>query len=152
MPMQSVSTVKTINYDAGGISITGKCNIGKKLSEYQNHMQDAIADALRLAGGKLESNSVQLTPIDTGELRSRAFVSDVYETANSQQIVVGYEQEGQSFPIMSGDNSNKYSIYVHERLDVHHPVGQAKFLETATKQFDTDYQKALQVKLKQVKP
>ncbi len=24
-----------------------------------------------------------------------------------------------------------YAIYVHERLDVHHPIGQAKFLEVA---------------------
>jgi hypothetical protein len=37
------------------------------------------------------------------------------------RLVVGYDQE--------------YAVYVHERLDLFHPVGQAKFLEQPARQY-----------------
>lgn len=149
MPKESAMT---IDYSSGEISFRGRSNIGKKLSEYADNMDEAITRALQLTGGQLQNNSVELTPVDTGELRSRAFTSDVYEDQNGKTIVVGYEKEGQSFPVLGSGSQNLYSIYVHERTDLHHDVGQAKFLETAAKQFEADYEKAVHILLKKVKP
>lgn len=39
--------------------------------------------------------------------------------ANQPKVRVGYSAD--------------YAVYVHENMEAHHPVGQAKFLETATR-------------------
>lgn len=41
-----------------------------------------------------------------------------------------------------------YSIYVHERLDLNHPIGQAKFLETALR--NSQYVEAIKLAIKGV--
>ena len=43
---------------------------------------------------------------------------------DTPSVVVGFTQN--------------YAIYVHERTDLHHPVGQAKFLEQPARQLSND--------------
>lgn len=63
--------------------------------------------------------SVRRTPVDTGALRNSATVPEP-ELIGSVGVVqeMGY-----------GSTAVDYAIPVHERLDVHHPVGEAKYLE-----------------------
>jgi hypothetical protein len=46
-------------------------------------------------------------------------------------MVVGYER---NIPA-----ENSYAVPLHERVEVHHDVGQAKFLETAMKTKQPEY-------------
>jgi len=80
----------------------------------------SFENGLEEVAKQLKEKSVAKTPIDTGELRSRAFVSPVIAEKNAMIVTVGYASE---LP--------EYAIYVHERMDVRHRVGQAKFLESS---------------------
>ena len=53
----------------------------------------------------------------TGQDRISLRLSQMGRKYTADRIRVGYRA--------------KYSIFVHERTDLHHPIGQAKYLETA---------------------
>src|SRR3990167_2541856 len=72
-----------------------------------------------------------LTPVDTGALRSSGHVQD-QSSASVVRIVLGF-----------GGPSAGYAVYVHENLHAHHPVGQAKFLETPFNESLADLERAL---------
>jgi hypothetical protein len=66
-----------------------------------------------------QKESMRRTPVDTGALRAS------HET---ERPVV---ERGQvSVRIVVGGPAAPYAVPVHERVEVHHPVGQAKFLES----------------------
>ena len=64
--------------------------------------------------------SQALCPVDTGALQASGTVGEL-------------EDAGEKLSVTIGHNTN-YAAAVHERLDVHHPQGQAKFLETAIRE------------------
>jgi len=68
----------------------------------------------------IQKLSMGMTPVDTGALRAS------HQT--EKPAIRGGEV---SVAINVGGPSAPYALPVHERLDVHHPVGQAKFLEYA---------------------
>lgn len=80
----------------------------------------AARQALLEVANQTIGDSHQLCPVDTGALQSSATVGDLKESANSMSVEIGH-------------NVN-YAAAVHERLDVHHGHGQAKFLETAMRE------------------
>jgi len=92
----------------------------KGLSRYASSFLHSAENGLEEVAEQLKEKSVAKTPVDTGELRSRAFVSPVVAEENTMVVTVGYASE-----------SPEYAIYVHERTDVRHRVGQAKFLESS---------------------
>jgi hypothetical protein len=71
------------------------------------------------AGLFVKSKAVPITPIDTGNLRGSAYVE--LSTKGAEPVaIIGY--------------ASNYAIYVHEGVEKHFNVGQAKFLETALKE------------------
>jgi CRISPR/Cas system-associated exonuclease Cas4 (RecB family) len=66
----------------------------------------------------------------------RAFNRRAYRAAKDyrSQVVVGY--------------SAPYALFVHENLEAHHPVGQAKFLEQPAREFRKDMAAAVVAGLK----
>lgn len=67
-------------------------------------------------GKAILGRAIQLTPIDTGFLRSSGVVIDLGDA-----IVIAFVAP--------------YALYVHENLQAHHNVGRAKFLEVAVQEF-----------------
>lgn len=57
-------------------------------------------------------------PVDTGVLRASGIVLPPEIRGSHVDVKLGY-----------GGNASSYALEVHERLGVHHPVGQAKYLE-----------------------
>ena len=116
-----------------GITIHGLDQLAAKLSVYAEDMSDAVARGMVEFGGEIEAESVKLTPIDTGELRSRSYIhGPLYDSKNQQYtMVVGYEKDTPA--------ENSYAVKVHEHVEVHHDVGQAKFLETAFETKQPEY-------------
>ena len=70
---------------------------------------------------KVEHDSVTITPIDTGNLRASGTGNATITSSDSRGAsgVVFYTAD--------------YAVYVHERTELRHNVGQSKFLETAIK-------------------
>lgn len=73
--------------------------------------------ALDVAGEQVIGDAQQLTPVDTGALAGSATTLPAEEKAGSIEKTIGFATD--------------YAAAVHERLDQHHEVGQAKYLETA---------------------
>lgn len=86
------------------------------LPQVLNASEDAKRNALNAAGETISGRAKELTPVEFGRLRS----SLTYEIEGSSSVAIGTNVE--------------YAIYVHENLNAAHPVGQAKFLETAARE------------------
>lgn len=80
----------------------------------------AVARALYQQGEVIMTEAKKRTPVDTGALRASGHVHPLEITAGQVAVLLGF-----------GGPSAPYAIYVHENLHAHHPVGQAKFLESA---------------------
>lgn len=83
--------------------------------------------ATGIAGGALSREAERImtdakgrTPVATGALRSSGQVAAPDVTASGVVVELGF-----------GNTSVGYAVPVHERLDVRHPVGEAKYLERA---------------------
>jgi len=94
-----------------------------------SRLQAALAQAGPLAMAALKAAMVQeqeqimaaakmLTPVDTGVLRASGTVLPPVSMGTQIEVVAGF-----------GGAASAYAVPVHERMGVHHPTGQAKFLE-----------------------
>lgn len=81
---------------------------------------DAMARALyEFAQAEVLTESKIRTPVDYGILRDSGLVDQPVKAAGKVTVSIGF-----------GGGAAHYAIYVHEDLDAHHTVGQAKFLES----------------------
>jgi hypothetical protein len=93
-----------------------------RLRRLQERFPNVVAAAL-YQETQIEATEVKRrTPVDRGTLRGTV-------------DVVGPNREGYGFQIIytlivCGGPAAPYAIYVHENLEAHHKVGQAKFLES----------------------
>ena len=78
-------------------------------------MQAKALIGLESLGNEIKTLSQERCPVDSGTLRGSAQV-----VKEGDKIIVGY-----------GGAAASYSIDQHENMAYHHPVGQAKFLESA---------------------
>jgi hypothetical protein len=94
-------------------------NAESVLQKFRNKVINAITEELTDIGQDILTRSTSYVPVDTGFLRDSG--SSVVEVTPSKiRTVVRY--------------TAPYAIYVHENLNAHHNVGQAKFLERAGKE------------------
>lgn len=78
----------------------------------------AAATALYQEAEPIMTESKQQTPVDTGALRSSGHIQQPVISGDQVTVEMGY-----------GGPAASYAEIVHEKLDVHHPVGKAKYLE-----------------------
>ncbi len=95
------------------VKLEGFVELTKKLNKSISEISSVVEDALLDCGNDLQQKAQDLTPVDTGALRASAFTEA--ESGSNPSVIVGYTEE--------------YAIFVHENLEAHHDVGQAKFLE-----------------------
>ena len=98
----------------------------------QQRLQQMAAEVLPLMGIALHQEaeaileaSQPLVPVETGALRASGQVDDVTISGQEVSTAVRYGGPGEGFERVP----STYAIYVHERQNVHHPVGMAKFLQ-----------------------
>lgn len=102
------------------MSLTFKSGVMQdKLRVMLRNAPDRIGNALYQEALIEMKESMARTPVDTGALRA-------------SHVVVGPNFKGKSVEcaIQVGGSSIDYAWYVHENLEAHHEVGQAKFLES----------------------
>lgn len=101
----------------GGLS--GAAEMKAKLKRLSERFPDEVARVL-YQETEIEVKEVKMrTPVDTGTLRGT--VHQVGPTRNGRMIFT---------LIAAGGPAAPYAIYVHENLEAHHKVGQAKFIES----------------------
>ena len=100
---------------ADGLSatVTGQSQVAEAIQRALEQAPGAVQVGLLVEGAAIAADAVQRCPVDTGELRASVFV----RPTPAGGVVVGF--------------SSEHAIFVHERTDLSHAEGEAKFLEKA---------------------
>jgi bacteriophage HK97-gp10 putative tail-component len=93
--------------------VEGEDAVLKNLNREIAGIEGRTLAGLLEAGLLIERESKPLVPVDTGNLRGSGYT----RKSGELEVEVGY--------------SAAYAVFVHEDLEAHHKVGQAKFLEQA---------------------
>jgi hypothetical protein len=98
--------------------IKGGAALKKKLKSIDTvKVRPKVSKALLAAGEIVVAAAKKRTPVDTGALRANVNMTPYNITSEGGNLNIAYLQE--------------YAPYVHERLELRHRVGEAKFLENA---------------------
>ena len=129
------------------VSVLGLNAVIAKFKQLEQNLPAAVAAGLYEAASNIMDKSLSLVPVDTGALRSTGHVELPKIDGGHVSVEMGYGgpagRNGQAVgagraPIRKDGTPGKprtapssvgYATHVHERTDVNHPVGQAKFLE-----------------------
>jgi len=114
---------KRYSYSLEGLR-TVEQNLKKALDQIKGQTKAGLLEA----GLLVQRRSQELVPVDTGHLKGSAYIEPT-DLPNGPVVEVGYGAE--------------YATHVHERLELHHPQGQAKYLETAIKESVDDILKII---------
>lgn len=95
---------------------TGINGVIRNLNKEVANLKKRTVAGMWEAGLEVKRRSMELTPVDTGNLKASHY-SVAYESSAGPAVEIGL--------------TAAYAPFVHERLELRHPVGQAKFLETA---------------------
>lgn len=104
----------------GNIRLTGVPELRKALQRAEPLAMEALASAMFLEQEAVMAKAKERTPVDTGVLRASGTVLRPEVEGPRVEVVAGF-----------GGAAQGYAATVHEKLGVHHPVGQAKYLESA---------------------
>ena len=117
------------------VRVEGTDAIKRALAALGTDVLPALAAALYQVGEGVMTDAKLLTPVDTGNLRASGHVSPPAVQGSKVSVTLGF-----GGPAGSGNHGGQsnaesvgYAVYVHENMEAHHPVGQAKFLESALK-------------------
>lgn len=106
-----------------GARLTGQDKMRKNLAALKQNVPNEVARALNIEMELGAKEVKRRTPVDEGELRASIHVEGPYIVYLKGRRVI-YAR------VVAGGPSAPYAIYVHEDLDAHHKVGQAKYLES----------------------
>lgn len=102
--------------------LTGEAEVLRNLNKEIRKIKGRTVRGLFNAGLLVQRRSQQKTPVDTGNLKGGAYTGIIRR--DPHEVEIGY----QAF----------YAVYVHERLELAHTVGEAKFLEKALTESERD--------------
>ena len=102
--------------DMGHVKLRGWKETQDRLDRLRKTAPQAVVIGMMALGEEIMADSVRRTPVDTGRLRSTAYVAPP-RLAGDWTVELGY-----------GTN---YAVAVHERTEASHSTGEAKFLENA---------------------
>lgn len=105
------------------IDFKGQAELMEALSRLASKVPGVMSAALR-AEAEIEMTEAKArTPVDTGALRGsgRVVGPDIDVSGGTPDVTV---------KLQFGNASVDYAVPVHENLDVFHPTGQAKYLES----------------------
>jgi len=94
--------------------VTGASEIRQRIRMLSASLGEKFRRGLTKAGLELQRWSQKEVPVDMGTLKN---------SAGTRVIGAGWGSDAVVFYTAA------YAVYVHERMDLKHPVGRAKFLE-----------------------
>ena len=118
------------------LKATGIGKTIKRMNHVGGDYTNATAAALYLIAEEVREDAWHRTPRDIGYLRDSSYTKPPNPRMKPMEAEVGYGME--------------YAVYVHERTELNHPVGEAKFLEKALKKKTRGFVKNLKNKTKRL--
>jgi hypothetical protein len=95
--------------------IRGLAEVKKAIRRNDGRIRNALAAGLYLEGLRIIGQAVRLTPVKTNRLRASHYAAPPNPRRARPEVEIGYGVD--------------YAVPVHERLEVNHPNGEAKFLQ-----------------------
>lgn len=99
------------------INITGQNKVVREMNKRIAQVKARTRGGMQEAALVVRREAQLLTPVNTGNLKGSAYTEITSDLRRGVGAVIGY--------------TAAYAPYVHENLDAHHAVGQARFLATA---------------------
>lgn len=122
----------------------GRARLELKANSLEDVLQTIVTNvdrgtkkATTVAAEEIYLRSLFLAPRDTDALYNSAFYEVQGNYKTGFRAVVGYGKPG-NINSKSGKEASEYMVEVHEDLQAYHSVGQAKFLETAVREYQAD--------------
>lgn len=100
------------------LELKGTKEMRKALRRLGDRAEFAMKRALTTEAEKVMAKAKRLTPVDTGALRASGHVQPPVVRPGTIEVTLGF-----------GGPSASYAVFVHERTELNHTVGQAKYLE-----------------------
>jgi hypothetical protein len=102
------------------VTIAGSAELAARLRAAGEAGIRGAEAGLFAAGNVIMEDAKRRAPVDLGNLKGSGYVADPERAATGVTIEVGF-----------GGPAAAYAVVQHERLDYHHDVGEAKYLERA---------------------
>lgn len=97
---------------------------------YGDKAFEALSAELYAQANAIIEASLPLVPVDTGSLRASSYVTEPERNGDHVTVEFGYGGVATKINPKTGEPTGAYAVYVHENLEAHHKVGQAKYLQT----------------------
>lgn len=110
---------------ADGFTLSGEKEMARRVQKAGKVYPEVTGRGMQREGFRIMEASQPQVPVEFGRLRASGFVDDPRIVGGSPEVRLGYGTD--------------YAVFVHERLDVSHPVGKAKYLEDPLKAAAPDY-------------
>lgn len=111
----------------------GTTELATRLAKAAVEAPIGLGVALYLEGQAIIADSIPITPIEFGALRSSAFVDRPEITPAGASVTIGF-----------GGAAADYALFVHEDPNAHHePPTQYKFLEQPALEHQRDFDKRI---------
>lgn len=110
------------------VDVKGIQKIAKKLNVVEDFLVKELGKALYAEGREVIQEAYGECPKDTTALVRSRFVTPPIRSRKEIKVICGFGTDSVINP-KTKQPTSEYAVYVHERLDLHHPVGKAKFLE-----------------------
>lgn len=111
------------------VKITGQDSTVRKIRRLLPKIQHEIADALYEEAEMILGESSHEVPRATGALAASTYIESPNISGDGVSIGFGYGGPGTKINPRTGKATSSYAMIVHERTDLYHPVGKAKYLE-----------------------
>lgn len=100
--------------------LKGLADVIAAMKRIDQRVDRAIGAGLFVAGNIIMTDAKERVPVDTGSLRASGYVTLPRKEAGDIVVEAGF-----------GGPSAEYAVPVHERTEVRHEVGEAKYFERA---------------------
>lgn len=124
------------------VSVKGIKRIARNLDVAEERLSKELGGALFLEGRKVIEEAALEVPKDTLALYRSRFVTPPTTGKGEIKVICGFGTDSVINP-RTGRPTSQYAVYVHERLDLKHPVGKAKFLEDPVNRARPDLEERL---------
>jgi len=100
-------------------TIHGADSVNRRLTELLNSVPQKVAAALYAEASNILTEAQKRTPVEFGTLRASGHVVGPTTEGGNVSVIIAF-----------GGPAAPYAVYVHENMEAHHNVGQAKYLES----------------------
>lgn len=125
-------------------TVEGEKEFKENLKHAKTSYVKALWQAIKEEAHEIYEESLNEVPVgETGALKASAFLKE-----ENADVILGYGGENDQINSKSGKSTKTYMVAVHERLDIHHAVGKAKFLEDPVNRHTAKFEDSIADKIK----